>query len=799
MMKILRTFYKLMSIMLLQVCPIQLLLAQVELVWQNPSTTTSFFYGLDVLDENTLFIAGNRDSQFLKSTNGGEDWEITGFEGEGLWAVDFVNASTGYMVTDAGNIYKSTDGGSSFTALNTGISDGRFWDVQFIDENKGWVVGRGSDFPVILYTEDGGTTWTQQEHNSFSGSGFTTVFFLNENIGWIGGYEYEIFKTTDGGNTWVKQTTTEPDQGFAFFTSMQFQDENIGYATTTIFQSSTVRKIIKTTDGGETWEPTADQTTMSYVGGLHFFDAEHGYIAGRSKIMETTNGGDSWEEIYAAPGGESLLNMVFLNDNIGYAIGSAGLILKSTDGGLNWESKRDGVVTTLRSVEFTSYTEGYAVGNAGTILSTTNGGNEWLPQSANTENTLNSLVFSDENTGWAVGNEGTILKTTDKGGNWTPQESGTSKHLRSVFFTSNERGWAVGDSLGAISATTDGGATWSFQNSNTETVLRSVYFTDNNTGWAVGDDGSIVNTVDGGSSWNIQTSESEATLNSVFFINENSGWAVGNVGEILHTIDGGENWTPQTSPVEYINDDIYLPVDLYEVQFLDDTTGFITGRQGIVLFTSDGGENWAIEQDLAGTFYGLDFLTVNSGWLVGSSGAILKYYNALNIFSFTPEEGRKGDLVTITGSAFTGAISVKFGDVDAEFTVENNTTIVATVPDGLASGAISVTTPEGTAVSATNFTTQIALGAEEKLNNSLSIYPNPSESYFTIAVNGLPIEENLHINLYNMQGRIVQKDVINLKQGEISKTYHTSSLAEGMYILNVNFGKSSIQRKILIK
>lgn len=60
-----------------------------------------------------------------------------------------------------------------------------------------------------------------------------------------------------------------------------------------------------------------------------------------------------------------------------------------------------------------------------------------------------------------------------------------------------------------------------------------------------------------------------------------------------------------------------------------------------------------------------------------------------------PTQGKKP--VTITGSGFSGATSVKFGTVTARFTVKNNTTIVATSPV-LKQGAyaIRVTTANGT-------------------------------------------------------------------------------------------------------
>jgi myo-inositol-hexaphosphate 3-phosphohydrolase len=74
-----------------------------------------------------------------------------------------------------------------------------------------------------------------------------------------------------------------------------------------------------------------------------------------------------------------------------------------------------------------------------------------------------------------------------------------------------------------------------------------------------------------------------------------------------------------------------------------------------------------------------------------------------SITSFNPTSGPVGSSVTITGSNFSGATNVSFSGVSATFTEVSANEIHATVPVGASNGLISVTTPDGTANSATNF------------------------------------------------------------------------------------------------
>ena len=76
---------------------------------------------------------------------------------------------------------------------------------------------------------------------------------------------------------------------------------------------------------------------------------------------------------------------------------------------------------------------------------------------------------------------------------------------------------------------------------------------------------------------------------------------------------------------------------------------------------------------------------------------------APTITGFSPTSGQVGSSVTISGDNLTGATGVKFNALAATFILFGNS-LIATVPGGATTGQITVTTPSGTASSATAFT-----------------------------------------------------------------------------------------------
>ena len=74
------------------------------------------------------------------------------------------------------------------------------------------------------------------------------------------------------------------------------------------------------------------------------------------------------------------------------------------------------------------------------------------------------------------------------------------------------------------------------------------------------------------------------------------------------------------------------------------------------------------------------------------------------IVGFSPTAGQVGDKVTLLGVRFTNVKDVRFGNRSAQFVVKSATELVATVPAGAVTAALSVTTNNGTGNSLQPFT-----------------------------------------------------------------------------------------------
>ncbi len=283
--------------------------------------------------------------------------------------IKMLNSNTGYAIGDSSLLLKTTNGGNNWIMLNTETTnDDFFTGIHFLNTETGWICGGymgGFGTSKILKTTNGGVNWINQY--SLTGTYFFSIWMVNENIGFVGGYDGKYLRTTDGGNSWNSYTVT----------------------------------------GVNIWT-------------MFFLNNQTGFIAGNSgMIRKTTDGGLSYSLMNS---GTSLrIASIFFTDlNYGFAVCDSETVLKTTNAGINWTSQRLGTYIGYESVFFVNQYTGFAVGNWWDIatyklIKTTNAGTNWTTVAQGTGDPYFDIYFTNENTGWISGYNGLILKTTNAG------------------------------------------------------------------------------------------------------------------------------------------------------------------------------------------------------------------------------------------------------------------------------------------------------------------------------------------------------------------------------------------------
>ncbi len=89
---------------------------------------------------------------------------------------------------------------------------------------------------------------------------------------------------------------------------------------------------------------------------------------------------------------------------------------------------------------------------------------------------------------------------------------------------------------------------------------------------------------------------------------------------------------------------------------------------------------------------------------VGTNTTTTKFFLPPLVTGVTPNRGKPGTTLTISGSSLTGTTQVLFAGVPGEFQILSDTALKVTVPEDALSGSLSVTNPGGTASGSLNFT-----------------------------------------------------------------------------------------------
>ncbi len=275
-----------------------------------------------------------------------------------LYCLYFSDPSTGFIGGSLnGAIYKTIDGGASWNIL-TVDSNSSFYDMYFTDPQTGFIGGSSKQ---IFMTTDEGATWIVKT----SGTGtINSMSFYTTSALAVGNNPNVIDLSTDLGENWAPLTppTSDPLKGcwLSTLTYGWICGEN--------------GNIWKTINGGQTWIDQVQASTYNFEK-IRFFGLFAGYAIGSGgTLLKSSNGGTDWFEITSGVSG-TLYDIYLYNSASGWVVGENGAAVRTTNGGGNWHVQPTPVTSTLYAIHMVTHLTGYIVGSDGVILKTTTGGN----------------------------------------------------------------------------------------------------------------------------------------------------------------------------------------------------------------------------------------------------------------------------------------------------------------------------------------------------------------------------------------------------------------------------------------
>lgn len=225
--------------------------------------------------EPEVVYVGHGDGNLSKTVDGGATWERLVTLGSGADSSQITSIATSatdpnlVVASSIEGIFRSDDGGHSFTEVVQGLDDPRIISVA-IDpsDDSRMFAGTGSHRPYLVYegtgmyrSVNGGDSWTKIAGLPGAPVPAIVVHPQDPDIVWASFMGHGVYRSSDGGATW-----TESDSGipipYVYTMAVDPTDPQVAYAGTFAYygdpnylqyQGQNAGGLYKTEDGGQSW------------------------------------------------------------------------------------------------------------------------------------------------------------------------------------------------------------------------------------------------------------------------------------------------------------------------------------------------------------------------------------------------------------------------------------------------------------------------------------------------------------------------------------------------------------------
>ncbi len=316
-------------------------------------------------NNSDILYAGPYQDKLYKSINGGLSWAYAGnatIQDQAIVyaiTVDPTNSNLVYIGTRgipgptgwnpwSGIVYKSTDGGASWTPSLTDVGGSNQQDWAYslaVDPVSPNVVYAATHEHGPYRSDDYGATWRPVTTGLSDLSGrFIAIDPVNHNTLYFGvWHRTAIFKSTNGGSSWI-DANSGIDGAKIFWIAIDPLNTSTIYAASPKADSADHWGIVKTINAGGSWKTIEFQNDNMYRVAVDPFN-DNNVLAGSAYtgIWLSNNAGGSWHHSQAAFSNASVTSYLVLpgNGNTAFVSTLGGGVSESTDGGQTWTLLND--------------------------------------------------------------------------------------------------------------------------------------------------------------------------------------------------------------------------------------------------------------------------------------------------------------------------------------------------------------------------------------------------------------------------------------------------------------------------
>jgi photosystem II stability/assembly factor-like uncharacterized protein len=586
-------------------------------------------------------------------------------------AVDPTDPAKLFAATSSGGFFRSSNGGFSWSAVNTGIAPSGFAmtgiAVNPMNPARVYASGQSGAQGFAFRSADGGETWSSVHLDASANAVATgtdpfrpdTVYYasqvlyrsINGGDNWYGvsftgpyycvvvdptlwttvyaGAVGHIRKSTDYGGTWVTKSNGLPAGRDVRAIAIHPTTGSILYA------GVEASGVYKSTDAGENWTPVGPAGFS--VNGLVIDPANPntihaaGSMLGGVGVYKSTNAGASWT---AQPLAQSAWALVHAPSSPARLFaGTSDGVWASSDAAASWSAANTGFANTaIRSLASGASNRAYAGSTNGKVFRSSNGGASWATGVEVAPEQIYAVAVDPSNSdvvyAGTLGTHG-IHKSVNGGATWSHLNTGTPAPINGYALAVDPTNPSIvyAGAFGGVFRSTQGGANWSITVAGTPAfpVSLAIDPASPSTLYAGSDPidapfSGVYKTTNSGTSWSpvntglpsvagtaVQALAIDPATGAVYAGLENLG--------VYKTTNGAASWSAANTGLTN------LDVTSLRVDPAMSSTVYAGTRGGGVFRSSDGGTQWvAIDEGIHNPRIEALAVTAPGRPLAGSAG-----------------------------------------------------------------------------------------------------------------------------------------------------------------------------------